>query len=462
MSVDTHLLGPLFYGADAARLFSSEAQIAQMIRFELALTHALEAAGIAPAGTASACEQAARSFLSDQPQHAIAQGAILSGNIAIPFVKQLTSHIRATAGSAADFIHFGATSQDLLDTALVLSLRDFLTLTETQLQAICFALIDQIQQHRTSLLAGRTWLQQGPPITFSLKAAQWLSALLRHLERLAALRERVCVLQFGGAVGTLASLGSNGPAVTRELAARLALPIPDIPWHSQRDALAELSTFLALITGTLGKIARDLSLMLQHEVAEIHIAAPEGAGGSSTMPHKRNPVTLAVVLAASVRAPGLASTMLSAMVQEHERGLGGWHAEWQTLPELCCLTSGALANLQSTLQHLQIDQEAMRRNLDLLHGVALAESVSMRLGEAIGRPAAHRILEAASAKALQRNVDLLVILREDPNVTQHLSPEELEHALNPAHYLGSANLFIDQVLAHAARTVPPEARDALR
>jgi 3-carboxy-cis,cis-muconate cycloisomerase len=291
-------------------------------------------------------------------------------------------------------------------------------------------------------------------VTFGLKAAQWLSALLRHLDRLAAVGDRLCVLQFGGAVGTLGSLGEQGDNVTRELARRLDLTVPDTPWHSQRDTLAELATLLALIDGTLGKIARDLSLMLQNEVAEVEIVGAGGGGGSSTMPHKRNPVSLAVVLAAAVRAPGLASTMLSAMVQEHERGLGGWHAEWETLPDLCCLTSGSLAGMGSALTNLHIDAEAMRRNLELLQGVTLAESVSMRLSKHIGRPAAHRVLEAASRTALERKTGLLAVLREDAAVNGYLPMTELELALDPGCYLGSTNVFIDRVLARAARSLP--------
>lgn len=462
MMENTHLLGSLFHGTDVTRIFSSERQLDEMVKVEIALAHALETAGVAPHGTGIACEQAAQHFVASGNAHTIAQAAVLSGNLAIPFVKLLTDHVRTRAGDAADFIHYGATSQDLLDTALVLRLQDFLALTTTQIQRACDLLVHIIHQHRTTLLPGRTWLQQGPPITFSLKAAQWLSALLRHQQRLTAAHDRVCVLQFGGAVGTLASLGEHGAAVITALAQRLSLRVPDTPWHSQRDSLAELATVLALIDGTLGKIARDLSLMLQNEVGEIRIDTPHGAGGSSTMPHKRNPVSLAVILAAAVRAPALASTMLSAMVQEHERGLGGWHAEWDTLPELCCLTSGALTNFLYAIEHLHIDPEAMRRNLDLLHGVTLAESVSMRLGESIGRPAAHRILQAASAQALKRGVSLLDVLRDDSRVTQHLSPADLEQALHPASYLGSTNVFIDRVLAQASHAPSAEAPHALR
>ena len=460
MSEQRNLLAPLFYGDAVERIFSAQHQLGEMVRFEIALTHALEEAGIAPIGTGDACANGAEGFPTEQHAEAIAQAAGKSGNIAIPFVKILSDWVRARAGDAADFIHYGATSQDVLDTALVLQLSECCTVTSAQMRRVCRALIALAASHRDTLLPGRTWLQQGPPVTFALKAAQWLSAMLRHLDRLAVARDRVCVLQFGGAVGTLASLGTHGPDVTRELAARLALPIPDVPWHSQRDTLTELATVLALIDGTLGKIARDLSFMVQNEVAEVHIAAGEGTGGSSTMPHKRNPVSLAVGLSAAVRAPGLASTMLSAMVQEHERGLGGWHAEWETLPELCRLTSGALEAMTSALENLQIDHEAMRRNLNLLHGVTLAESVGMQLSEFIGRPAAHSILEEASRTALQRKTDLLAVLREDPVVTQRLPLEALERALDPASYLGSTNVFVDQVLERAHRSLPKEAPDA--
>ena len=462
MSLPLNLLAPLFHGPEAEQIVSPDSQLAEMVRFEVALAYALESSGIAPAGTGDACARGGTGFPSQEHAAAIAQGAVQSGNLAIPFVKLLTDLVRIHSGDAADFVHFGATSQDLLDTALVLGLRKFITLTSEQIQDICMILIAHIHQYRATLLAGRTWLQQGPPTTFGLKAAQWLSAMLRHLDRLAAAHERVCVLQFGGAVGTLASLGTRGPAVTQALAQRLNLPTPDTPWHSQRDSLAELASVLALIDGTLGKIARDLSLMLQHEVAEVQIAAMEGVGGSSTMPHKRNPVSLAVVLAASVRAPGLASTMLTAMVQEHERGLGGWHAEWETLPELCLVTSGAVANMKCALQNLRVDAEAMRHNVDLLHGVTLAESASMQLSEAIGRPAAHRILETASRTALERKLDLLTVLRENSAVTEHLSPDALKQALNPASYLGSTDSFIDQVLARANESLPREVLDALR
>ena len=453
------LLDPLLYGAAIAQVFAAGEQVAQMVRFEVALAYALADAGVAPAGTGEACEAGAQHFGSAAQMEAMAEGAVASGNIAIPFVKLLTQHVREHAGAApaADFIHYGATSQDVLDTALVLQLREAVRLAEKSLQRICLMLRRLAVGNRDTLLPGRTWMQQGPPVTFGLKAAQWLSATLRHTERLRTAALRACTLQFGGAVGTLASLGEAGPAVTRALAARLELPMPDLPWHTERDSLVELAGVLAMIDGTCGKIARDLALMLQNEVAEVAIVAGEGAGGSSTMPHKRNPVSLAVVLAAAVRAPGLAATMMSAMVQEHERGLGGWHAEWDTLPELVKITCGALSQLSFALEHLRVDRDAMQRNLESLHGVTLAESVAMRLAEFVGRPAAHRLLEDASRRALAAGLPLFIVLENDAAVTRHLSAEALAEALDPLRYLGSTHAYIDRVLAEAATLFPEEA-----
>jgi 3-carboxy-cis,cis-muconate cycloisomerase len=257
-------------------------------------------------------------------------------------------------------------------------------------------LIVLTETHSETLLAGRTWLQQGPPILFGLKTAGWLFAILRHRERLAAVTKRALCVQFGGAVGTLASLGDRGGVVGEALANALHLPLPEIPWHSERDSIAEMATTLGLLTGTLGKIARDISLMMQSEIAEVQEPQVVGKGGSSTMPHKRNPVGSAVVLSASIRVPGLVATMLSAMVQEHERGVGGWHAEWETLPEICKLASGALKHTIAIVSGLEVDAARMRANLDALHGLALAESISILLSQHVGRPVAHHILEEAS------------------------------------------------------------------
>jgi 3-carboxy-cis,cis-muconate cycloisomerase len=299
------------------------------------------------------------------------------------------------------------------------------------------------------LLAGRTWLQQGPPVTLGLKAAGALSAVRRHRLRLASLRGRVATLQFGGAVGTLASLGTQGLDVAQALADELQLTLPDMPWHAQRDRLAEVATTLGLLVGTLGKLARDVSLLMQTEVGEAFEPGAPGRGGSSTMPHKRNPVGSAVIIAASLRVPALVSIMLAAMVQEHERGLGGWHAEWETLPEICTLAAGALAQTIVIVEGLEIDPRRMATNLDLTRGLVLAEAVATALGAKLGRTKAHQLLEEASATAVRQGKSLRDVLAADARVSAELSVAELDRLLDPNHYTGQAERFVARVLAAA-------------
>jgi 3-carboxy-cis,cis-muconate cycloisomerase len=241
------------------------------------------------------------------------------------------------------------------------------------------------EAHKSTLLAGRTWLQQGPPVTFGLKVAGWLDAVERHRERLKQARKQILVLQFGGAVGTLAAVGDRGLELASALARELKLDLPEVPWHSHRDRLAEVAASLGLLVGSLGKIARDISLMSQTEIDEVVEPSGPGRGGSSTMPHKRNPVGSAVILAAALRVPALVSTVLTAMVQEHERGLGGWHAEWETLPEIFRLTAGALAHTNEIVAGLEIHPEKMSQNLNVTHGLVLAEAVAFALRERLGK-----------------------------------------------------------------------------
>jgi 3-carboxy-cis,cis-muconate cycloisomerase len=299
-------------------------------------------------------------------------------------------------------------------------------------------------------MVARTWLQQALPTTFGFVVAGWLDAILRHRARLAEIRPRVFTLQFGGAVGTLAALGSNGPAVAKALAHELKLELPSTPWHAHRDRIAEVGTTLGLCMGTLGKIARDISLHTQTEVAELFEPAGEGRGGSSTMPHKRNPVTCAVVLTAAQRVPGLVATLLGTMVQEEERGLGGWHAEWETLPELVCLVGGALHHLAGMLAGLEVDTARMRENLETTRGLIFAEAVSMALGDRMGKMPAHILVEAACKKALVEKRHLKDVLLHEPGWHGHLAPADLESLFEVRNYLGSAEEFTARVLSQAA------------
>ena len=376
----------------------------------------------------------------------LSREAKFAGNLAIPLVKQLTAEVAKQNPEAAKFVHWGATSQDVIDTALVLQMRDGLREFDAALRKLSDALVTKIKQHRNTLMVGRTMLQQALPITLGFKMAGWLDGITRHRQRLMEFRPRALALQFGGAVGTLASLGNQGQTVAKELARELDLALPDIAWHSQRDRVVEVATLLGLITGSLGKIARDISLSMQTEIGELSEPTQVGRGGSSTMPHKRNPVACAAILSAAIRVPGLVATMLSAMPQEHERALGGWQAEWETLPEIFDLTFTALKNTIDVIGGLEIDAKRMEANLNASHGLIMAEAVSMTLAQFVGKAGAHRIVEQACHRAQRDAKPLLEILTEDVSVSAHLSMSQLNEIMNPANYLGTTEKIIEQVL----------------
>ena len=303
-----------------------------MLDVEVALVEALASEGLIPASCIAAVRDAARAELYEP--EALALAAAQAGNMAIPLVEMLTAKVASADPAAARYVHWGTTSQDIIDTGLVLQIRAAVPSIQTDLQRAAAGAIALARLHADTPQVGRTWLQHATPITFGLKAAGWADALGRSRMRLAEAFDGALVLQFGGAAGTLAALGGRGIAVAEALGARLDLRVPELPWHAHRDRLVNLATALGIAAGTLGKIARDLALLAQTEVNEAHEAPADGRGRSSAMPQKRNPVAASLALAAAVRAPGLVSTMLAAMPQEHERGLGGWQAEWDTLPEL--------------------------------------------------------------------------------------------------------------------------------
>ncbi|WP_310630390.1 3-carboxy-cis,cis-muconate cycloisomerase [Paraburkholderia sp.] len=432
--------------------WSSEATLQRMLDVEAALARASALHGVIPQTAVAAIVATCRADRLDA--EALARDAALGGNLAIPLVKQLTARVKEADPEAAKYVHWGATSQDIIDTATVLQLRDALALIETGLDATCANLAELARAHRATPAVGRTWLQQALPITLGLKFAQWLDTLLRHRERLAALRERALVLQFGGAAGTLASLRDAAANVSTELAKELGLAQPTLPWHTQRDRIAEAAAFFGMLTGTLGKIARDISLQMQTEIGELGEPAAAGKGGSSTMPHKRNPVGCAAVLTAATRAPGLVATVFAGMVQEHERALGGWQAEWDALPELARLAGGALAQIEQITGGLEVRPERLAANLDVTHGLILGEAVMLALGDRIGRLDAHHLVEKASKQAVQSQRTLYDVLAADPAVTQHLDENRLKSLLDPAHYVGEAHAFVDAVLASYAKRSP--------
>ena len=425
-------------------VFSDAARLQRMLDFEGALARAEARCGVIPAAAAAAISSKCRANLI--AVDALAAATARSLNPAIPLVKQLIALVAKDDPEAAQFVHWGATSQDANDTALVLQMREAFDLLDADLALLCRALAKIARQHRSTLIAGRTLMQQALPTTFGVKVAGWLDAMNRHRKRLAETRSRVLVLQFGGAVGTLASLKEKGLQVAEALASDLDLPLPVMPWHTQRDRVAEAATTLGLCTGTLGKIARDISVHMQSEIAEVSEPAGEGRGGSSSMPHKRNPVSCAVVLSAATRLPGLVSTMLSAMVQEDERGLGNWQAEWETLPEIFRLTAGALRQMVTIIPQLEVDTERMRKNLDATHGLIFAEAITMALATHIGKSSARELVEAAIENARRSKRHLREVLAQEKAVTAHLPAAELDRLFAPENYLGSAEEFVDRVI----------------
>jgi len=438
------LLDPLFRWEPVAQLFRDDNYLKTILDFEAALAYAEANSGVIPSSAANAIAAKCRVELFDKQK--LAEAAALAGNLAIPLVQQLKALVAAENKDAAAFVHWGATSQDAIDTALVLQLREALALIYGDMQKLCDALSKMADEHRLTPIVGRTWMQHAVPTTLGIKFAGWLDALARHRERFREMQNRCLVLQFGGAAGTLAALRSQGGIIAKHLSEQLKLPLPQLPWHTHRDRLSEIATTLGLLTASLGKIARDISLHMQTEIDELREPAEEGRGGSSTMPHKRNPVACAMVLAAAMRVPGLVATMLSTMLQEDERGLGGWHAEWETLPEIVCLTAGAMHHVANVVPRLEIDVQRMRENLDLTRGLIFAEAITAALGEKISRLQARELIDAASARAIKEKLHLRNVINDDQKIAKHLSADQLDHLFDARNYTGTASEFIDRVL----------------
>jgi 3-carboxy-cis,cis-muconate cycloisomerase len=441
----TALLGPLFASEAMTAVFSDHGRLQGMLDFEAALAQAEAEAGLIPTAAAAPIAAAAQAERFDVA--ALARQTAESGIPSIPLIKQLTALVAAKDPAAARFVHWGATSQDVMDTGLVLQIGKGLAALKPELERLSAALAGLAESQARAPMIGRTWLQHAVPVTFGLKAAGWLDALERCRRRLDEAGRAARVLQFGGAAGTLATLGARGLDVAAALARALALDLPALPWHASRDRLVNLAAALALLAGLLGKMARDLSLMMQVEVAEAFEPAAPGRGGSSTMPHKRNPAAAAVALAAAARVPGLVATLLAAMPQEHERGLGGWQAEWETLPEIFLLVSGALGGMTEAMEGLRLDPARMRSNIDATRGLVMAEAVMMALAERIGRLESHHLVEEACRRAVAESAHLKDVLSKDPAVSAQLSPEQLDRLFTPEAYLGMAESFVQRVLA---------------
>ena len=408
------------------------ASLQRMLDFEAALARAEAATGVIPASAAGPIAKACKASSFDLAD--LAEAATRSGNLAIPLVKALTAEVAKANPDAARYVHWGATSQDVIDTAGMLTFRAGIDALLADLDRAIAGFAKLARQHRHTAMVARTWLQHALPMPFGLKLAEYAAALHRSQSRLRRLRSEELALQFGGAAGTLAALGDKGMRVAEKLAQELKLPLPDAPWHTHRDRIAEAASVLAILTGTCGKIARDVSLMMQTDVAEAFEPAGEGRGASSTMPHKRNPVAAATALAAATMAPNLAATIFAAQVQDHERSAGPWQAEWPTLPMLLLVTSGALAATVDIAEGLEVDAARMHVNLDARGGLIMAEAVTMALAEKIGKSEAHHLVEAASKKAVMEKKRLRDVLMKDPDVTAHLSADKLAKLFEPMAY----------------------------
>jgi len=433
-----------------AALFSDESVLGAMLEFEIALARAESRNGVIPKQAADAIAAAARRSNFDIP--ALADAAFRAGTPAIPLVKMLTEQVRTVDADATRFVHWGATSQDVADSAMSLLLKRVEPVLIADLLRLEKALAGLSENHKDSVMLGRTILQPAPPVTFGLKAAGWLASVCRGKRRLQKSFRVAAVLQFGGASGTLASLGERGISVAQALSAELGLgESPAAPWHTRRDELATLICDCGVLTGSLGKMARDISLLMQNEVGEASEPGGEGRGGSSTMPNKRNPTACVLTLAAAHRVPGLVASFLSAMVQEHERGVGGWQAEWPIVAAVVQSTGVAIASMAEAAEGLSVDTQKMRVNVESTNGSIFAERAMLMLGAELGRDVAHKIITAAVKKSTEEGRKLSAVLAEIPEITIHLGPAELNQLETPEQYLGSAEAFREALAAEADR-----------
>jgi 3-carboxy-cis,cis-muconate cycloisomerase len=426
-------------------LCDDRAYLQFMLDFEAALARAEAAAGVVPSSAAEAIASACKAGAFNLAD--LAEAATRSGNLAIPLVKALTAEITRSNTDAARFVHWGATSQDVIDTATMLGLRAGIDALLVDVDRAIAGFARQAALHRNTAIVARTWLQHALPMPFGLKLAEYAAALHRSRGRLLHLKKHALALQFGGAAGTLAALGDQGLKVAEKLSGILGLPLPEAPWHSHRDRIAEAASVLAILAGTCGKIARDVQLMMQTDVAEAFEPSGEGRGGSSTMPHKRNPVAAASALAAAIMAPNLAATIFAAQVGDHERSAGPWHAEWPTLPSLLLVTSGALASTVDIAEGLEVDASRMRANLDATGGLIMAEAVAFALAEKVGKQKAHHLVEAASKKAVAEKKSFRAVLEQDPAIIAYLEAKKIAQLLEPMAYQGVSQTLIDRLLA---------------
>jgi len=423
-----------------AEIFSDLSVLQAMLDFEVALARAEAQLRIIPQSAARAIARAARAETFDGA--ALARETLRAGTPGIPLVNALRKKVQQEDALAANYVHWGATSQDVADTALILLLKKSAAIFDAELARIDKALRGQSAKHRNTVMLGRTLLQPAPPVTLGLKAAGWLASVRRGRVRLNRAISEALVLQLGGASGTLSALEGRGIPLSELIAKQLGLRVPDAPWHAHRDRLAEVVCACAILTGSLGKMARDISLLMQHEVGEVVEPGLGGRGGSSTMPHKRNPIASVIALAAANRVPGLAAAFLSQMVQEHERAAGGWQAEWPTVASVIQSTGVALASMAEVAEGFSVNPKRMRANIQSTQGTPFSEKVALLLAVHMGREKAHEMLRSWSDPKRLNKRTLSQALAGVPEVRRYLS----ERPDQPDAYRGSAEEFIRRLL----------------
>jgi len=439
--LDSAVFRDIFTTEAMRGVWSDENRVQKYLDFEAALARAQGRLGIIPQQAAD--EIVAHCDLKFMDMAKLKEATEKIGYPVLPVVQQLVTACKDNLG---EWSHWGATTQDVTDTATILQVREALAILEQDIDAIADALAALAKKYRDTPMAGRSNLQQAVPITFGYKMATMLAAFERHKQRLKELKPRVLVGEFGGAAGTLSSLGKNGLKCQVELMKELNLGQPAISWHTVRDCIAELGCFLGLVTGSCGKIAFDVKLMMQTEVEEVYEPFYSGRGSSSTMPQKRNPISSVYITAQTAMVRQLVAALLEAQVEDHERSTGPWEIEWIALPDIFMLSAGALAQTRFLVSGLQVNEKKMRANLDITHGLIMSEAVMMGLGAKMGRNRAHDVVYDICREVVKTGRPLLELLEENKEISKHADGKMLEKLVDPTNYLGVAGEMVDRVL----------------
>jgi 3-carboxy-cis,cis-muconate cycloisomerase len=439
--LDSAVFRDIFTTEAMRNVFSDENRVQKYLDFEAALARAQARLGIIP--QEAAAEIVAHCDLKFIDMAKLKEATEKIGYPVLPVVQQL---VKACKDNLGEWSHWGATTQDITDTATVLQIREALDIVEADIAAISDALAALAKKYRDTPMAGRSNLQQAVPITFGYKMATMLAGFERHKQRLAELKPRVLVGEFGGAAGTLSSLGKDGLKVQVELMKDLQLGQPAISWHTVRDCIAEVGCFLGLVTGSCGKIAFDVKLLMQTEVEEVYEPFHQGRGSSSTMPQKRNPISSVYITAQTAMVRQLVAALLEAMIEDHERSTGPWEIEWIALPEIFMLSAGALSQTRFLVEGLQVNEKKMRTNLDITNGLIMSEAVMMGLGAKIGRNRAHDVVYDVCREVVKTGRPLLDLLEENKEISKHADGKMLATLVDPANYLGVAGEMVDRVL----------------